>query len=401
MQTFWLSTWLAVNLLATPVCVAQNTGILRGEVLGFDGKPLAGATITLKHTRGYEQQEVTGQSYGPCGASGRTFTLRTDAAGKFTQIGLPTGVYSLSIRFRPEGEATERELYSTEVFVQDNLDTESTLDLSVLMAEQIRAVRRSAEEAGRRARTASEFDAGVAALEAAQQLHARMRAVPPAVRTELERAFQEQIRTAIIRLGAALSQVQHPQDEVHHLILARLGEANHLAGRYAAAAHYYGKAIEVRPAKLPADQLSAYFNNFGNALARMGKLDEARAAYEQSAETYPAGAVQALMNCAISLDNAGHSAEAEEVVRRALVVNPQHADAWYLLGATLLAQAAQHHPGDSGRAAPPEAAEAYRKYLELEPNGRFAADARAMLEGLGAAGATDAAKSQKPSKQNP
>lgn len=400
MRRFSVSSavFIASALLAVLCAAAQNTGVLRGQVLGFDGKPLAGATITLKHARGYEQQEVTGQSYGPRGATGRTFTLLTDSDGKFTQIGLPTGVYSLSIRFRPEGEAAERDLYSTEVFVQDNLETESTLDLSVLMAEEIRAVRRSAEEAGRRARTASEYDAGVAALEAAQQLHARMRAAPPAVRAELEKGFQEQVRTAIIRLGAALSQVQHPQDEAHHLILARLGEANHLAGHYAATAHYDGRAIEVRPAKLPADQLSAYFNNLGNALARVGKLDEARAAYEQSAETYPAGALQALMNCAISLHNAGRSAGAEEVVRRALAVNPQHAEAWYLLGASLLAQAAQHNPGHPGQAAPPEAVEAYRRYLELEPNGRFAADARAMLEGLEAAGA---AKSQQPSKRSP
>lgn len=151
MRTRWLSTLLALFLLAPPVCAAQNTATLRGQVLGTGGQPLAGATITLKHVRGYEQQEVTGQSYGPRGASGRTFTLRTDADGKFTQIGLPTGVYSLSIRFRPEGEATERDLYSTEAFVQDNLETESTLDLSVLMAAEIRAVCRSAGEAGRRA----------------------------------------------------------------------------------------------------------------------------------------------------------------------------------------------------------------------------------------------------------
>jgi tetratricopeptide (TPR) repeat protein len=398
MRTRWLSALLAVILLALPVCAAQNTGILRGQVLGFDGKPLAGATIILKHARGYEQQEVTGQSYGPRGASGRTFTLRTDADGKFTQIGLPTGVYSLDIRFRPEGEAAEPDLYSTEVFMQDNLETETTLDLSVLMAEEIREVRRSTEEAGRRARTASEYDAGVAALEAAQQLRARMRAARPAVRAELEEDFEEQIRTAIIRLGAALAQIKHPQDEAHHLILARLGEANHLAGRYAAAAHYYRRAIEARPARLPADQLSAYFNNFGNALARTGKLDEARTAYERSAEIYPAGALQALMNHAISLHNAGHSAGAEEVVRRALAVNPQHAEAWYLLGATLLAQAAQDNPGDPGQAAPPEAVEAYRKYVELEPNGRFAADARAMLEGLEATGA---AKNQRTSKRTP
>jgi tetratricopeptide (TPR) repeat protein len=67
----------------------------------------------------------------------------------------------------------------------------------------------------------------------------------------------------------------------------------------------------------------------------------------------------------------GRYADAEAQVRRALVIGPDHGPAWYALAETLLAR------GDR-----PGAAAAFRRYMEIEPSGFWAAKAKQALDRL-------------------
>jgi hypothetical protein len=72
-------------LVAVLLCLAHTaafaqTGLIRGKVVGPDGKPVQGATVTIEFQGGVN----------------RTFTAKTDRRGEFTQLGLQSGGYKLT-----------------------------------------------------------------------------------------------------------------------------------------------------------------------------------------------------------------------------------------------------------------------------------------------------------------
>ncbi|HET9229374.1 MAG TPA: carboxypeptidase-like regulatory domain-containing protein, partial [Thermoanaerobaculia bacterium] len=73
----WLLAVLAILLLAGPAAAQLQTGDLYGTVVGADGQPLPGVTVTLE---------------GP----GSPAVQVTDGTGKFRFLGLYPGTYKLS-----------------------------------------------------------------------------------------------------------------------------------------------------------------------------------------------------------------------------------------------------------------------------------------------------------------
>src|SRR5450755_3780745 len=73
-----LSAGLLVMMFAM-AAIAQDTGRLNGEILDKDGKPYADVTVIVKNTE-------TGVSY----------TEKTDKSGKFVQLGMKPGIYSIT-----------------------------------------------------------------------------------------------------------------------------------------------------------------------------------------------------------------------------------------------------------------------------------------------------------------
>src|SRR5271168_3376431 len=69
---------LAAVLACASIAAAQNARVA-GQVFDRDGKPWAGVTVVLKSE------------------NGRTFTLKTDKDGKFSQIGLSAGLYTFTL----------------------------------------------------------------------------------------------------------------------------------------------------------------------------------------------------------------------------------------------------------------------------------------------------------------
>jgi tetratricopeptide (TPR) repeat protein len=77
--------------------------------------------------------------------------------------------------------------------------------------------------------------------------------------------------------------------------------------------------------------------------------------------------------------------EAIEPFQKSVQLDPKRAEAFYQLGVCLLNQAEYRQEGNNWVTVPqPGTREAFEQYLALEPEGRFAKNAKEMLETLGA-----------------
>jgi hypothetical protein len=70
---------LLLALAFAMAAFAQDSGRLNGEILDKDGKPYADVTVSLKN-------QDTGQVY----------TIKTDKSGKFVQLGMRGGIYTVT-----------------------------------------------------------------------------------------------------------------------------------------------------------------------------------------------------------------------------------------------------------------------------------------------------------------
>jgi tetratricopeptide (TPR) repeat protein len=131
------------------------------------------------------------------------------------------------------------------------------------------------------------------------------------------------------------------------------------------------------------------YNNLGIDLAKAGKFDEAKVAYEKSAQLDPGGAARAYRNFGAVAYNAGklQGPVAVEMLKKATDLDPNNAQGWFLYGAALVANMQVKQEGEKMTfIIVPGTVEAYQRCIELDPNGSFGAQAKAGLEELKAMG---------------
>ena len=86
--------------------------------------------------------------------------------------------------------------------------------------------------------------------------------------------------------------------------------------------------------------------------------------------------------------NANRLADAIEPLQKATEIDPKNAQAWYLLGASLLMKMTTKRVGDKDQVQlAPGTVEAYQKALDLDPNVPWGAKAKQGLTDLQAQGA--------------
>ena len=108
-------------------------------------------------------------------------------------------------------------------------------------------------------------------------------------------------------------------------------------------------------------------------------------AYQKSAELEPANAAQAWRNAGITLYNAGKMKEAVEPLKKATEIDPKSAQAWYLLGASLVGAMEYKQVGDKMQVTVlPGTLEAYQKAVESISMGRYGQQAKQGIEALAA-----------------
>src|SRR5262249_61520627 len=129
------------------------------------------------------------------------------------------------------------------------------------------------------------------------------------------------------------------------------------------------------------EKLAAYYNNLAEVYAKSNKVDDAVATYAKAAQLDPAHAAQYYFNTGAVLTNSGKVDDAITAFDKVIAADPSRADAYYWKGVNMIGKATLK--GDK-MVAPEGTAEAFNKYLELQPTGQFAQPAKDMLASIGA-----------------
>jgi tetratricopeptide (TPR) repeat protein len=349
--------WKVLGLIVVlaGAAAAQNTGRMLGQIEDANGKPYPDVVVELR-------QEDTNQ----------TFTTKTDKAGKFVQVGLPPGVYSITI--------TAKDLPPYKQRYQMKLDEDNTLDINF---KDILAKQAPSEEVKKKdddVKTKFEgmkahFQAGVAAMADAATVRAQLKATP--ADQQLKDKLTADYQTAATEFQQA-EQAADPKDIANHVtILGNLGLADEDLGKSEDAVAALQKAIDLKPT-------AALYTSLATNLAKAGKpVADASAACNQAVALDPASAGPCWRNVGIVYSNHGDMQSAIEPLQKATQADPKNPDGWYLLGQALLNTMSSKKEGDKIVAVVlPGTAEAFQKYLEIAPTGSHAQESKDALAAI-------------------
>ncbi|HKW32932.1 MAG TPA: tetratricopeptide repeat protein [Candidatus Acidoferrum sp.] len=356
----------AIALVSAPRAAAQ-TGSISGQILDINGKPWAGLTVQATSDQGAKQ------------------TATTDNDGKYSIPNLRGGTYMVTVTAFPPPNDKQPAYDMAKVRVSGGEDAKADANFKEIMAKQGTAVqeqvKKNEEAKAKFEGMKAHFSAGNALLDQEKAAKADLQKAPADQRDAAKQKLNDLADQAAKEYKAAQESASEKDPNVH-LLWAKLGEAYDTAGRNDDAAQAYQQAINAKP------DVPGYYNNLGNVLARAGKIEEAKAAYSKSAELDPTNAATAWRNFGISLYNANRLADAIEPLQKSTELDPKNAQAWYLLGASLLMKMTTKKVGDREEVQlAPGTVEAYQKAEDLDPNGPWGAQAKQGLTDLKALGA--------------
>lgn len=347
--------FLALMCVFAPKAAAQD-GVVTGQILDVVGKPWVDIGI----------QAVSDQ-----GAKADT---KTDKDGNFTFRGLRNGVYTLAVQLPAPNKP-----YEVKIRVSGSDTPKVSLNFKDIVAKQgseyAEQQKKQEEEQKKFQGMKAHYEAGVGFLTQASQAKADLAKTPADQRDAKKQEVKDLSDKAVTELEAAKAAAGE-KDSNLNLLWARLGDAYDADGRSDDAANAYKQAIELKPS-------AAYYNNLGGIYGRAGKVPEAMAAFQKSAELDPQNAAQAYRNGGITLYNTGRLKEAIEPLKKATELDPKNAQGWYLLGASLVYNMTTKRVGDKEEVVfAPGTIEAYQKAMELDPTGPYGQQAKLGLEQL-------------------
>jgi tetratricopeptide (TPR) repeat protein len=126
------------------------------------------------------------------------------------------------------------------------------------------------------------------------------------------------------------------------------------------------------------------YSGLGEVYIRTNKIPEAKEAFDKAVKANPAQAAFYLRNEAILFLQAGDAVDQVEAANKAIAVDPTRAALYFFKGQGLAAQATID-PKTQKLVLPAGCAEALQKYLDLDPTGQYATDAKGMLTAAGVA----------------
>jgi tetratricopeptide (TPR) repeat protein len=362
---------LAISLSA-PMAIAQTTGSVKGVCKDTEGKPIAGAEVVW-----------TGVE------NGHSYTIKTNNKGEYFSLGIMPGVYN--VRLMKDGT----ELFHINGFYEEVAD--STLDFD-LKKEAESGVGKSADQKG----------AAELAAKAAKEKN-----TVKAINDKLNEAKAASDAGDMDKTISILTEA-NAIDSTRDLVWFRLGDAYAASAakqtdsdekkkRYGSAAEDYQKSIDLRKASEQAQKdpdnnkkLAAYYNNLAQTYSKMNKLDDAITNYNQAAQLDATGAATYYFNEGAVLTNAGRTDDAIAAFDKTIATDPTRALAYYWKGINLIGK--ETVGKDNKTIVPPGTAEAFQKYLELDPNGPMAQTAKDMLATIGVTVETNFGKKKQPAK---
>lgn len=365
---------LAVGLSA-PLAFAQNMGAVKGICKDVEGKPIAQAEVQWTGTE-----------------TGHKYNLKTNNKGEYFSLGIVPGKYD--VKLVKDG----KELWHFNGVYKGLDETTLDFDLKKEMANAAQGQGMSPEEAAKMKEAAAKAENE---RKTVGTLNEKLNAAKAA-------SDAGDFETAIATLNQATQ-----TDSSRDLIWFKLADAYRMSApkqtdpeekkkRYEMAAADYQKAIELRTtseaAKKDPDNnknLAAYYNNLADVYAKSNKIDDSVASYNKAAELDPAHAANYLFNEGATLTNVSRVDDAIAAFDKVIATDPTKADAYYWKGVNLIGKATLK--GDK-MVAPEGTAEAFKKYLELAPDGKLAQPAKDMLASIGATIETGYGTKKKPAK---
>ena len=360
----WLALLCAALLMpATARLHAQETGKIHGHVQDPAGTPMKGGTVSLSTDGGKTAK----------------YSFKTDDSGDYKGDGIAAGTYTVIYR-NPDTPADKVVDEFNDVKIAAGTDTTQDFDMSraEYLAKMTPEQRKLMEEVKAKNAEVIKENSQIKNLNA-DLLKAR--------EDNKDKNYTEADSLMTRDTGAK------PDAAV---LWVELGIAQKGEKKYTDAATSPQKAIDLdKASKKPNTDLQAVAgDNLGEALAMAGKIPEAQAAYEAAAQTDPKQAGIRYANEAIIMDRVGNLDATVAAADKAIAADPSKPIPYYLKGKALINKATVD-PKTQKIVAPPGCAEAYQKYLELAPDGPFAADAKSVLAEMG----TSVSSSYKASKK--
>jgi len=361
------------TLFAAVSAWAQTTTI-EGDVFDTNGQPLKGAVIVLDRT------DIKGH-----------YQVKSDKKGHWLYTGLPFGTYDISCTVDGKvmdkvnsvkskyGEPTEvsfdlRKTAAAQQAQQQanangQLTQEQARGMSKEQKDQYEAQMKKNEETIRKNKALNDaYNTGQDALKAAQG---------DADATKKAADYQTAIDSLNKAAGMDANQVaiwDSLGEAYYGLGMTQTGDAR--TKSLDSAVDAYKKGLAIKP------DVAGVYIQMGNIYGAEKKIPEATDALNKAAQLDPSVAAKANFNLGATLVNSGQPDKASEFFKKATDADPNYAEAWYQYGSLQMMQG-KVDPKTGAQTYPPETATALKKYLELEPTGKHAAEATAMLEAMG------------------
>jgi tetratricopeptide (TPR) repeat protein len=366
--------------MVTAFAAAQGSAYasVHGKCKDAQGAPVVDAEIVWKNQN-----------------DGRTYKLKTNKKGEFFSLGVEAGQYTITLT--KDGKVLD-EQKNVHVGIEEfnyDVDLKQAQEQSIKQAakktgastEQVKQQQAEAEKA-------QQYNASVKAVnEKLNAAAALMKAQPPDYAQAI--AMYKEAATMVpdedivwFRLGSAYLDSARAQTDAAERTKQNTEAYNDIQ-----------KAIEIKKgagsaakpaaqaaganAATPDGRLAAYYDNLGAAAARLGKIDEAGNDYQEAAQTDPPNAARYYFNLGVTLHNFATDTDgkkkAADAFGKAIAADPTKADAYFLKGSDLFALIEEKN---GKMVAPDGTAEAFQKYLELQPSGPHAEEAKQMLAAL-------------------
>jgi tetratricopeptide (TPR) repeat protein len=362
---------VVASLLISASLAGAQAGLVgvEGTVKGFDGEPLAGATLLFLDT-----------------SNGNKYLLKTDRTGFYFGGSLWPGVYTVTI-VSAEGEQLWRR-HNIQVVMGGRGATAFLNKFSIDLA----AARAQAEKDGRSLIDPAQFSSAKAAQQAALAAE-RLRDIH--VLAKLTAAEVAEKNGDFILgekfLQEAIAMRQDAGSLWARLALLRIRAANALDPAGPEAVNWYESSLAASAKALALEpKTGSYLNNKAEALGRLHRIDEALQTYAEAIATNDGDAALYYSNRALTITRASLQESDQEQRRKWLMVANADFDAAIKLDPTLtdaLFQKAVNQLAfvDPSSGKVPNAKgtlEILQRYLTLAPRGKHATEAKDLIAQL-------------------
>jgi len=379
---------LVFVVLAAALCVpsvfAQASGSVKGVCKDAQGTPLPEAIVVWTNLD-----------------NGQKYTLKTNKKGEYFSLGISPGKYQVTLYKNADDLKAGKEADHVKGF-QVQID-ENNLDFDLkkeqenqakgqgLTPEQLKQMQEQQAKASKENNTVKALNEKLLAAKTASDAG------------DFDTAIS--VLTEANQMDATRDLVWFKLGDAYRMSATKQADTTEKQKRFGEAADSYQKAIELKKEAISSGKdkdanatknLAAYYNNMADAYNRAGKIDDAVKTYELAAQADPGSAAQSYFNIGAVLTNAGKIDEAVAAFDKCIAADPTRAEAYYQKGVNLLGKATLQ--GDKMVAAP-GTAEAFQKYLELQPTGGHSEEAKAMLASIGSSVETGFKKKPAPAKK--